>query len=75
MDLLAFVIYGIGIAVGIGVAVLRGSIADALVAGLAAVGGSLIAWHVLDTIRDRVETHYENKLKPKSKPDSTNSAL
>lgn len=54
------------------VAVLVGmasSVAVGIVAGLATIGGIVVAWHLFDAIRDAIASHYEKKFAPKDKKE------
>jgi uncharacterized PurR-regulated membrane protein YhhQ (DUF165 family) len=41
------------------------SIPTGIVAGLSTIGATVILWHLFDTVRDLVSSHYEKKFAPK----------
>jgi hypothetical protein len=66
------IVYSAAAVVAAAVAYLEG-IQTGIVAGLSTIGATLILWHLFDTVRDVVESHYEAKFKPKAieKKDSS----
>ena len=50
------------------------SIPTGIVAGLSTIGATVLLWHLFDTVRDLVSSHYEKKFSPK-RDESRSSAL
>ena len=50
------------------------NIPTGVVAGLATIGAIVIVWHVFDTVRGAIESHYAAKYTPKP-GDKTSNAL
>jgi uncharacterized PurR-regulated membrane protein YhhQ (DUF165 family) len=50
------------------------SIPTGIVAGLSTIGATVLLWHLFDTVRDLVASHYEKKFAPK-KEETRSSAL
>ena len=67
-------VYTIAAVVGLGVAYLQG-ILSGITAGLSTIGATVILWHLFDTIRDVVASHYEKKFAPKKADQNRSSSL
>lgn len=50
------------------------SIPTGVVAGLSTIGATVLLWHLFDTLRALVESHYEKKFAPK-REETRSSAL
>jgi uncharacterized PurR-regulated membrane protein YhhQ (DUF165 family) len=51
------------------------AIPTGIVAGLSTIGATVILWHLFDTVRDIVSSHYEKKFAPKRGDENRSSAL
>jgi uncharacterized PurR-regulated membrane protein YhhQ (DUF165 family) len=51
------------------------AIPTGIVAGLSTIGATVILWHLFDTVRDAVSSHYEKKFAPKKADENRTSAL
>lgn len=50
------------------------SIPTGIVAGLSTIGATVLLWHLFDTVRGAISSHYEKKFAPK-RDESRSSAL
>ena len=68
------IVYTVAAVVAAAVAYLV-AIPTGIVAGLSTIGATVILWHLFDTVRDIVSSHYEKKFAPKKADENRSSAL